>query len=483
MYNLKPYKQVKLLIKKNYILAIATCLVMVYIGIRAFTVDFTHDEAYSFHNVKHFWYAEAFCTGNTHWLNSLAMKAAILLGLEHNWQLRWFSVLSGWVFCIVSFLWIQSLEKDYHKLFAFSLLFGNQYVIDYLGVARGYAPGLMLESLSLFLFIINIKTLNRLTGFLALLCSGLSAISNYSFVYFFMAFAIVYFYTYYIKTKRPVFKDKGFYIDVLTCFAISAFIIRAWIFMRKCSYDDVLLAGTRSINLVSSSFLEGILYHQPLEPGNIVSTILSVCLITAIIIICAYGIFRYKIHRKEVFFYCSVLLTIILSGLFVNFKCFKIVLPFARSALFMYPLICICIIYFITTISFPLKKPVIILFSVLLLANFVRTANFNCILDFTEVENTKSVFDYTDRAGVSNIAISHEIYGVYRNYYQMTDNLKYHFEGEPLEKSNKGIRSFGYLLLSPLYTLKPYNHDSIKLDTIKQFPVNNIVLLKVNHIK
>jgi len=469
-----------LLIKKNYVLAISVFLLMVYIGIRAFTVDFTHDEAYSFHNVKHFWYVEAFCTANTHWLNSLAMKAAILLGLEHNWQLRWFSTISGWVFCIISFLWIQSLEKNYYKILAFALLLCNQFLIDYLGVARGYASGLMLESLSLFLFITNIKKENRLTGFFTLLCSGMSAIANYSFVYFFAAFAIVHFYTFYIKTKRPFLQNKWFYIDVLTCVAVSAFIVRAWIFIIKCSND--IGAGTRSICEVCASFIEGITYYQPLQLGSLAQAFLSVAIIIIVVIICAYGVFRYKIHQKEVFFYCSLFLSIILTILTINFVCFKVVLPFARSALFMYPLMCICAVYFIEALKFPLKKPIIILFSLLLAVNFFRTANFNRILDFTEVENTKTVFDYVDSIGVKNIAISHETYGVYCNYYQMTDKLKYKFQGEPLEKAH-GIYGYDYLLLSPPYTLKPYSHDSIKLDTVKRFPVNDIVLLKVNHLK
>ena len=44
------------------------------------SVDVTNDEAYSFYIMKDFWYVEALCTGNTHWLNSLGIDAAILSG-------------------------------------------------------------------------------------------------------------------------------------------------------------------------------------------------------------------------------------------------------------------------------------------------------------------------------------------------------------------------------------------------------------------
>ena len=89
------------------------CLIyalMFYVVARAVSLVMTHDEAYSFYNVKHFWYVETLCTGNTHWFNFLAIKASVLLGLEKASQLRWFSVFSAGVFLTSAYFWIKSLK-------------------------------------------------------------------------------------------------------------------------------------------------------------------------------------------------------------------------------------------------------------------------------------------------------------------------------------------------------------------------------------
>src|SRR5688572_4123826 len=104
------------------------CLLMVYGIVRAMCMDMTHDEAYSFYNVKHFWYVETLCTGNTHWFNFGAIKLMVLLGLEKAWQLRWFTILSSIVFLSVGYHWIKSIKTIPLKFFAFSFLFLNPYL-------------------------------------------------------------------------------------------------------------------------------------------------------------------------------------------------------------------------------------------------------------------------------------------------------------------------------------------------------------------
>jgi len=463
-------------VKKNYLLVIAVCFVITYIVIRSYSVDFTHDEAYSFHNVKHFWYAESFCTANTHWLNSIAMKAASLLNLENNWQLRWFSTVSAFVFFFICFLWICSLDNIYHKVFACSVLLLSPYVIDYFGLARGYASGLMLEGLSLCFFIINFKRNKRLFSFLSLLCAALSAIANYSFVYFFSAFAMVYFYVYYLRPKTALIKNKAFYTDIALCLAISAFIVKAWIFIMRCSQD--LGAGTDKITDVSLSFLADFFYQRIYLSGPLL--LMTTCgLVTLLLIICTYGVFMYKKHKQDLYFYTALMLSLILFILSVNFFCFKIVLPYARSALFLFPLISICIIYFMNEVfRFKLKSVLFLLFSILLSINFFRTISLSHTFDFYQQEETRNVFNYVDSIKAKHVAMNWQTFGVYRNYYQMTNKLKYKFKGEFMN-NNADVSDYDYLLLSPPYNLIPFNHSNVSVDTVLHFPKNNIVLLKV----
>jgi hypothetical protein len=463
-------------VKKNYGIALGVCFIILYVGIRSFNVDITHDEAYSFHNMKHFWYVEALCTANTHWLNSLAIKTALLFHLESNWQIRWFSILSAIVFFTISFLWISSFEKAYQKVFACSVLLFNPYVLDYFGLARGYASGLMFEALAMFLFVISLNKQNRLMAFAALFCAGLSTIANYSFVYFFAGFTIVYFYAIYFKQKSAFLKNKSFYIDTALCLAVSLFIIRAWIFIIKCSND--LGAGTDSITEACSSILEGLLY-QKLNLTNTAAIVTTCILIAFVTVICTYGIVRFKQHRNELYFYSCLIFSIVLFITTINFFCFKVVLPYARSALFMFPLVSINLICFITEVFKPsFKKLTMTALSILLLFNFFRMHNLTHTFDFSAQWGTKKVFNYLDSIGADRIAMSRETYGVYINYYQMTDRSKYRFKGDFILEA-KDITAYNYFLLSPPYLTPPNGLDHLRFDTIKRFRDNNIILLKV----
>ena len=87
------------------------CLICLYLIARAYCVDITDDEAWSFYNMKHFWYVETLCTGNTHWFNSLAIKISLLFGFEQAWQIRWFSILSGIGFLWLLYHWIKTRES------------------------------------------------------------------------------------------------------------------------------------------------------------------------------------------------------------------------------------------------------------------------------------------------------------------------------------------------------------------------------------
>ncbi|HTA83547.1 MAG TPA: glycosyltransferase family 39 protein [Bacteroidia bacterium] len=462
--------------KKNYGIVIAICLLSLYVIIRSYTVDITNDEAYSFHNVKYFWYAESFCTANTHWLNSAAIKAALLLGLENNWAIRWFSALSAIIFFIICYFFIRSLTTTYHQLFACTLLLFNPFVLDYFGLARGYASGIMLESTALFLFIIAVKKQKRFFAFLAVLCAGLSAIGNYSFVYFFAAFSIVYFSVFYFKKGFSLFKNIGFYIDLLVCFAISAFVIRAWMFLLKCSQD--LGAGTDSIDEVCTSFIDGLVYFR-FHYTETAATIITCILIGLVVIICGYGIFKFKKHKQEIYFYSSLILSITLLILAVNFLCFKIVLPYARTILFLFPLVCICVIYFVQeAFHFQGKNVALIALSILFLLPFLRKPTFSYTLDFAPQEDTRNVFNYCDSIGATNIGMSMELYGVYINYYQITEKLKYHFKAESLQYSTT-LENFKYLLLAPPWDLTKFNTQELQLSPIKKFSKNHILLLEV----
>lgn len=247
--------------KKPYGIALIGVLLFLYVAIRCVTVDITHDEAYTFKVMKHFWYAEAFCTANTHWLNSIAVKAAQFFGFEKNWQIRWLSLVSAALFFFAAYRWIKSLQRLPLRVFAACLLMLNPFVTDFLGLARGYASGIMLETVALLLLFDSFDESRSYKGRIGLLCAALSAFANYSFVYFFLAYCLFYFPRQYYKRGTGWLKNKWLYGDVLLSITALLLIGRALLFIIRCS-NDIVGAGTSGFTDVTNYCIGDLLYTQ-----------------------------------------------------------------------------------------------------------------------------------------------------------------------------------------------------------------------------
>lgn len=456
---------------------------LVYVITRAALIDITHDEAYSFYNMKKFWYAEALCTGNTHWLNSLAIKCAILLKQESLLAIRWFSVLASTVFFTLTFLWIKSTKEVHAKLLIFSVLLLNPYILDYFSVARGYASGLMFEAVALILFFRAIKSNKARLQFFSILNAGLSPLCNFSYIYFFMAFAIIYFIQFYFKEGSGFLKNLKFYRDVLYSLIISGIVVRAFMFMTKCS-NDVVGAGTDNFTEYFHVFTDGLIYRKfPLSVTQL--NMLSWLTFIMIVFSIAYGIRYRKKHGNIIYLYCSYLLGIIIAVSFINHFCFKLVFPYYRSAVFIFPLTSVCFIFLMLEIV--KKKILVYLISLLLTLNFIFSINFKSIFDFYIQANLKESFDFVEKLKAQHVGISPELYGGYRNYYQMTWKYHYNFFGEPihtnlpkgLSKNADRIKEFDYIILFPPYDMSYYHNNKASFKALKIFRETGTLILKV----
>ncbi|MBA3662966.1 MAG: hypothetical protein H0W61_01990 [Bacteroidetes bacterium] len=463
------------------------CVLVIYVVCRAALIDITHDEAYSFYNMKKFWYVEALCTGNTHWLNSAAIKLAILFNQESLLAIRWFTIISAFVFFLVTFYWISSVKELHLKLLIFSVLLLNPYILDYFSIARGYASGLMFQALALYCFVSAVKSQKKYLGFLSLFFAGLSPLSNFSYIYFFMAFCLVYFFVYYFKTGFSFFKNKKFYRDLLYSICISALVIRAFIFMTKCS-NDVVGAGTPLLSEFFHVFTDGLIYRK-LQVSVDTLTILSGFVFALILASTAYGIVLRKKHRNPLYLYASCILVIILSVTALNYFCFHLVLPYYRSAVFLFPTTAICFICFINALikNILLKKMAMYSISLLLFINFLFSINFKWVFDFYIQANLKDSFTYLEKEGARHVGISPELYGGYRNYYQMTWKYHYSFFGEPIHtnlpkgisKNKNRLKEFDHIVLFPPYDMSYYKNNQVKFTAEKIFPETGTLILKV----
>lgn len=472
--------------KNNSLFFVLGCFIVCYILLRAYYVDITDDEAWSFYNVKKFWYVETLCSGNTHWFNFAAIKAALLLGFEQAWQLRWFSVLSSIAFLYIGYSWIKTLESFYLKLFAFSIVFLNPYVLEYLTLARGYSAGLCFMVLTLYFFIKSIsENKKRRWAFFALVFAGFSAVANFSFFYFFVSFSVVYFYHYYFKNGFDFFKKKTFYVDLFYAIGIVCLVLRALLFIRECANDLSEFGGEDLVTSVFGSYIETLLYSN-LSLHPTFKFVLASTLFLIILGASVFGIVKFESHRNKLYQYTSLIVLAMLCLTIFNKWCFHVLYPTERTALMFYPLMSIIVVQFFSSIQIKLifEKMLLYFISILLIVNFSFNAKLISGYDHPYCMNTKQYFDYLSTMKVKKVGLPVELYFVFLKYYQITNCQ---FQGESINEYkvhkrwllNNKLEDFEYLLMLPPYDLNYYKRSNVQLKAIKFFPKTKAIIVKV----
>lgn len=454
-----------------------------YLMVRTYCVDITDDEAWSYYNVKHFWWVEVLCSGNTHWFNFLAIKAALIFGLEKTWQLRWFSLLSGIVFLYIGYCWIKSFGNKAIKVLAFSLLFLNPYVIEYLTLARGYASALCFMALSLYFYI---KPDKRFVVSLSLLFAGMSAIANFNFFYFFVPFSAVIFCRSYLKQGQNIFKSKHIYIDVIYTIGVLFLVLRSLLFIKKCSNDIGSFGGEDLVTSVFCSYIDTLFYGQFYFPATI-KFILGAILLTVVFSASVYGIAKFKSHHDPLFLMAGIVLLSMLILVIFNHWCFHVLYPTERTALMFYPVIVIVIIQFLNYVLMPyyLKQSVLTLISTVLIINFFKTAKPVSGYDHSYCMKTNRYFEYLTHTPAKKVGLAVEVYFVYLKYYQYTTSDFYaesinEYRINPRYLFDHQLQDFDYLLLLPPYNLRYYKVCSVQLQPVKYFPDTGALIVKVN---
>lgn len=460
-----------------------------YVVVRALCLVITHDEAYSFYNVKHFWYVETLCTGNTHWFNFLAMKAAVLLGLEKIGQLRWFSLVSSGIFLTTAYFWIKTIKDIPTKVFAFSVALLNPYMIDYLSLARGYSGGLMFEALSILFFYVAVKGNKSDLAFWSLFFAGMSAIANFNFFYFFAAFSMIYFYRYHFKQGFVFLKTKQFYLDLLFAIGITALVLKALRFITLCSNDIGAYGGEDLVNSVFYGFIDTLIYGNFNVTLNVIN-MLAYALFAGLVVVSIYGILLNKKHNNKWYTFSSSLFLIMLVLVVINKWCFGVLYPNYRTTLMFYPLIALIIVGFVSSVIMKskIKTVIIYIYSFMLTGNFVMSISLTKTFDYSQQQDSKASFTYLENVGAKKVGIDPFLYGVFRNYYQQTERLMFSFTGECLNLfapsrpnyGNHKLSDFDYLVLYPPYNLSFYKNNPVKMQGVTYFKNTGTVVVKVS---
>jgi hypothetical protein len=436
--------------------------------------------------MKHFWYVETLCTGNTHWFNSLAIKMSLLFGFEQTWQIRWFSVLSGIGFMYVAYQWIKTLEGLSLKLLAFTLVLLHPYLQEYLSLARGYASGLCFMTLSLLCLVSATKHGKKQYGFYALLFAGLSALANFNFFYYFSAFCLLYFYSMYIKNGISFFKNKWFYAETIYVLGITGVVLRALLFIRTCSNDIADFGGEELVPAIFKSYIRLLCYGN-FSLNETTLNALSYLLFGAVLLASISGIFKFKQHKSRLFLYTSILLFVMLGLMVFNKYCFGVLYPTDRTALMFYPFIGVVIVEFARCFfsRYVIATVLSILLSVALFINFLFTVNFKKGIDHAYCAGSAAYFKYLDSIHAAKVGIPLDLYCVYSKCYKVTGTR---FNAESVNTFGYEVRwigkneleDFDYILLLPPYNLEYYKPSAIKLKGVKYFNEGGALILNVD---
>lgn len=462
--------------------------IMLYVVLRALSMVITHDEAYSFYNVKHFWWVETLCTGNTHWFNFSAIKACVLLGFEKASQLRWFTLLCSGIFLTVAYFWIKSIRNLPLKVFAFSVAVLNPFLIDYLSLARGYSTGLMFEVLAIFCYYLAVKNKTRNTAVLALFFSGIAAIANFNFFYFFTAFCVIYFYHFYFKNGIIFLRDKIFYIKSIFVLGIIALVVKALHFITVCSNDIGAYGAEDFVGGIFVGFIHTFIYSDVIPAEN---TLYFVAFVFCLLVLVA-ALFGLRTPLKQpVLWYrtASAILLIMFALCVFNRWTFDVLYPTYRTALMFYPLITLVLVGFVNSIFTKEKIKRLLLFplSTLILVHFLMNMSLHKSFDYWQQDDTKECFTYLDHLDAKKVGIAPELFGVYRNYYQLTDKYQFKFDGisintafqNGLDETRMQLNELEYLILFPPYNLSFYKKNSVKFEGIIYYKNTGTLVVKV----
>jgi hypothetical protein len=444
----------------------------------------THDEAYSFLNIKRFWYAQFLCNANSHWINSFGMWLSSVLGFEKAWHLRWLSLASAGTFLICGYYWLRSFDKNAIRYFAFALAFLNPFTLDYFMMARGYASGMALEALSLLFFTVYLKNNHRRYALSALFFAGLSAIANFNFFYFYAGFLAVYFFTVHFRKDLSFLKERSFYCDAMISLAFILVVLRALLFIKRCSMDFTL-GDENFIESVFASYLDGLMYSNARHKQFFIFGLIFFGLILTSLVC---GIVFFNRHTNIVYYTSAIILTIALSLHVINHYCFGMLYPYYRGGLHLFPLLVLNLVYFFNYyLKGAFQAVLLYTLSVLLIFNFIRGIDFRTTIDFYHQSESKDCFELVEELGAEKVGLSHEHQGVYINYYQETDDYKFKFDGkllntydaDPNWKEKDKLQDFDFLILYPPYNLSYYKKREIHFEGVTVFPITGTVILKV----
>lgn len=377
---------------------IISIFLLSYVGYRAYSLSFTHDESLSYTIIKgdQIWKD----TANNHQLNTDLMKVMSNISGDSELSLRFPNVLLFIVFLFFSFNLLKHSDNIWIMISGLILMVINPFVLDYFSLARGYGLSIGFMTASLYFLLKGNIKIDRFGSFIkdlvfSMIFAGLAVRSNLSLINFYIALLIIFIGRFiYMRQKGAGLKRNEYLIFaciIVLCVIPVYFSIERLLWLNSLNQ---LFFGTDNFDDTFNSVIISSLYNRENSPvvGYIKFTLLGLFISGFV-----YAIIKKKFFSR--FFTMILTISIIILGLYTEFFFFGGKFPKERTAIFFIPLFTIFFYYFSEDIIMSLKgrkKTVIaVIFFIIIgtsvIFNFSKSANLTYAYTWDYDANTKAV--------------------------------------------------------------------------------------------
>lgn len=493
MLRIPSFTRSKQLLFILYVLV--TLILWGFVWAHAFTMDITHDEAYSFLLVKTNYFIALFGTANTHWLNTFFMEIFNSLLGDAPGYLRLHSILAFPFFSLAIYRLGKLIKGVPVQIVFYALVLFNPYVLDFFSLARGYGLAMTFQAWSLVYFVKASQSTFRYRLWLTVfIMNALAIASNLS--YFYTVAGMAGFYAFLLLFKRfsnqSAFSKTAYKIFLL--YVLLMLVTIADLLFIKYYGKDLGFGGdTDLIGSLIGTVWEGSLYGSAYSSLLPVFTYVSFFLL---IIICAYysfGLWRSK-KISTGFLLCLPFISIVVLNILFH-VILKTPYLYGRTALQWYiPGILIACFAVNEWLSFPknvrfLATGLSTAAVLVIAAQFYYNANRHLCFEWMLQANTRqAVYDlYAQSPRHPHLGFSTG--GVFINYYSLLDDqLKPSPENLPDDKTDSSDPALRQALLTSDYiitwypvTIQCLQQMGLRYEVLKTYPPGNNKLLKIYH--
>ncbi|MEO0403893.1 MAG: glycosyltransferase family 39 protein [Bacteroidota bacterium] len=404
---------------------------LVYVGLRAYHLSFTHDEGTSFKIIQGqpVWDT----TANNHLLNTVLMSRCSKWFGNSEFSLRLPNVFAFVIFGLGAFLITRTIKNKWVGLFGLIAVLCNTYVLEFFALARGYGLSLGFMMMSLYFLVRSSQSQESIfvrDFALSMLFASLSIYASLTLINYYIALLVLFVFRFVLLTRKQNLRSR-----------------LKWQFwsLTLVSLIPLILAMNRLLGLKSRnelyfgapSFFKGFdaLTFSALAQSSFVLKIVLVLKVLTVFSVAGaiLLVFAKKLYTSALA-QMLLLVGLLLGGIFFEGIVLGASYPSRRTALFYAPIVGVFIAFlFQTFLQFYPKASKMLASVTILLGGFIvwnltYSVNLKTATDWPYDANTKKVMlmvkEKAEQSDRPLIMSNHWTFEPTINYYITTWELK-----------------------------------------------------------